>query len=126
MKTNYKVAIALVAGVAIGGAAIQGLHAQAKPPVFYVAEINVTNIDAYTKEYATKAVAFAKASGAKFLAAGQNAVAFDGEAPSRVVVQQWESMDKVKAWRNSPEYLENRKIGEKYAKFRAFAIEGVQ
>ena len=56
MKTNYKVAIALVAGVAIGGAAIQGLHAQAKPPVFYVAEINVTNIDAYTKEYATKAV----------------------------------------------------------------------
>ncbi|MFY9788999.1 MAG: DUF1330 domain-containing protein [Pseudolabrys sp.] len=126
MKTNYKVAIALVAGVAIGGAAIQGLHAQAKPPVFYVAEINVTNIDAYTKEYATKAVALAKASGAKFLAAGQNAVAFDGEAPSRVVVQQWESMDKVKAWRNSPEYLENRKIGEKYAKFRAFAIEGVQ
>ena len=126
MKTNYKLAITLVAGVVIGGAAVQGLHAQAKPPVFYVAEINVTNIDAYTKEYATKAVALAKASGAKFLAAGQNAVAFDGEAPSRVVVQQWESMDKVKAWRNSPEYLENRKIGEQYAKFRAFAIEGVQ
>jgi uncharacterized protein (DUF1330 family) len=35
-------------------------------------------------------------------------------------------MDKVKAWRNSPEYLENRKIGEKYATFRTFAIEGVQ
>jgi uncharacterized protein (DUF1330 family) len=78
------------------------------------------------KEYATKAVASAKASGAKFLAAGQNAVAFDGEAPKRVVIQQWESMDKLKAWRNSPEYLENRKIGEKYAKFRAFAIEGAQ
>lgn len=126
MKTNYKVAIALVAGAALGGAAIQGLHAQAKPPVFYVAEVNVTNIDAYTKEYATKAVASAKAAGAKFLAAGQNAVAFDGEAPKRLVIQQWESMDKIKAWRNSPEYLENRKIGEKYATFRAFAIEGVQ
>ena len=33
MKTNYKVAIALVAGAAIGGAAIQGLHAQANTTV---------------------------------------------------------------------------------------------
>ena len=43
MKTNYKLAIALVAGAAIGGAAIQGLHAQAKPPVYVVGEISVTN-----------------------------------------------------------------------------------
>ena len=35
MQTNYKVAIALVAGAAIG-AAIQGLHAQAKPPAYLV------------------------------------------------------------------------------------------
>ncbi len=34
MKTNYKIAIALVAGAAVGGAAVQGLHAQAKPPVY--------------------------------------------------------------------------------------------
>src|SRR5262249_23551129 len=34
MKTNYKIAIALVAGAAIGGTATQGLHAQSKPPVY--------------------------------------------------------------------------------------------
>ena len=51
MKTNYKVAIALVAGAAIGGAAIQGLHAQAKPPVYVIAEIDVSNPDAYAKEF---------------------------------------------------------------------------
>ena len=51
MKTNYKLAIALVAGAAIGGAAIQGLHAQAKPPVYSVTEIDVTNVAAYEKEY---------------------------------------------------------------------------
>ena len=50
MKTNYKVAIALIAGAAIGGAAIQGLHAQAKPPVYVVGENTVTNVDAYVKE----------------------------------------------------------------------------
>ena len=39
MKSTYKLAIALAAGVAIGGVAIQGLHAQAKPPVYVVIDI---------------------------------------------------------------------------------------
>jgi len=43
MNTNYKIAIALVAGAAIGGAAIQGLHAQAKPPVYVIGENDVTS-----------------------------------------------------------------------------------
>ena len=50
----------MVAGAALGGAAIQGLHAQAKPPVYYVAEIDVTNPDAYAKEYAPKMEAAVK------------------------------------------------------------------
>ena len=65
MKTRYTVALSMVAGAALGGAAIQGLHAQAKPPVHYVAEIDVTNPDAYAKEYAPKAQALIKAAGGK-------------------------------------------------------------
>ncbi len=53
MKTNYKVTVALAAGVAIGGAAVQGLHAQAKPPAYVVSEIDVTDKDAYVKERPT-------------------------------------------------------------------------
>jgi uncharacterized protein (DUF1330 family) len=34
-------------------------------------------------------------------------------------------MDKVKAWHGSPEYKEIRKVGDKYAKFRIMAAEGV-
>jgi hypothetical protein len=41
MKANFKVAIALVAGAAIGGATIQGLHAQATPKAYVVTEIEV-------------------------------------------------------------------------------------
>jgi uncharacterized protein (DUF1330 family) len=115
----------MAAGIAVGGFGVPQLQAQIKPPAFYVAEIDVTNIDAYTKEYAGKAVAFAKTSGAKFLAAGQNAVQIEGDPPkSRVVISQWESMDKLNAWRNSAEYKANREIGNKYGKFRAWAIEG--
>jgi hypothetical protein len=37
----------MLAGAAFGAAAIQGLHAQAKPPVYTVSEIQITNLDAY-------------------------------------------------------------------------------
>jgi hypothetical protein len=90
MKTRYTVALSMIAGAALGGAAIQGLHAQAKPPVYYVAEIEVTNPDAYAKEYAPKAQALIKAAGGKLLAVGGAAAAggakvtgFDGEPPKR-------------------------------------------
>jgi uncharacterized protein (DUF1330 family) len=104
----------------------QGLHAQAKPPVYTVTEIDVTNIDAYTKEYAPLAQASIKASGGKLLAAGQKVTALEGDPPKpRVAIQMWDSLEKAQAWRNSAEYKKAREIGNKYAKFRAFAVEGL-
>jgi len=51
---------------------------------------------------------------------------FDGDPPkSRVVIHVWDSLEQIQAWYNSPEYKEARKIGEKYAKFRSFAVDGV-
>ena len=41
----------MAVGFGLGAVAVQGLHAQAKPPVYYIGEIDVTNADAYTKEY---------------------------------------------------------------------------
>ncbi|MBF8254729.1 MAG: hypothetical protein HW373_1424, partial [Deltaproteobacteria bacterium] len=50
----------------------------------------------------------------------------DGQPPkARVVVQVWDSIEKVQAWRNSSDFKEARKIGEKYATFRTYAVEGV-
>jgi uncharacterized protein (DUF1330 family) len=131
MKTHYTVALSMLAGTVLGAAAIQGLHAQAKPPVYYVAQIDVTDPDAYAKEYAPKAQAIIKAAGGRFLAiggagaAGAKVTGFDGEPPKRAVVQVWDSMEKIQAWRANPEYIELRKIGEKYAKFRSFAVDGL-
>ena len=126
MKIRYTTALTLLAGVAIGAIAVQGLHAQSKPPVYYVAEIDVSNLDAYTKEYAPKAQASIKAHGGRLLAVGQNAVGFDGAPPAkRVAIQQWDSLDKIKEWHNSADYKAARQIGDKYAKFRSWAIEGM-
>lgn len=125
MKPQYSVPLAMLAGIGIGAVAVQTLHAQAKPPIYYVAEIEVTDIDGYTKEYAPKVQATLKAAGGRLLAAGQKVTAFEGNAPKRAVVQVWDSLEKIQAWRDSAEYKENRKIGDKYAKFRAYSIEGL-
>jgi uncharacterized protein (DUF1330 family) len=126
MKTRYTVLAAALAGFGVGALTIDQLHAQAKPPVFYVAEIDMKNAEAYQKEYAPKAQATIKKHGGKLLAAGQNVTVFEGAPPkSRVAIQQWESIEKIKAWRDSPEYKEARKIGDKYATFRSYAIVGL-
>jgi hypothetical protein len=38
MNTKFKFALAVVAGAALGAAAVQGLHAQAKPKAYSVTE----------------------------------------------------------------------------------------
>jgi hypothetical protein len=71
------------------------LHAQAKPPVYRISEIEITNVDAYTKEFAPKAQAALKSAGGRFLAAGQNVTALEGEPPkTRVTIQVWDSLEK--------------------------------
>ena len=111
---------------AIGAGAVQGLHAQAKPPVYVVTEIDVTDLNAYIKNYVPLAQATIKSAGGTRLAAGQNITVFEGAPPKvRVAINRFDSLEQVKAWRNSAEYKEARKIGDKYATFRSFAIEGV-
>jgi hypothetical protein len=72
MKRPIIIGLAVLAGAALGALAVQGLHAQAKPPVYVVTEIDVTNLDAYVKEYAPKAQALIRSSGGRIIAAGQN------------------------------------------------------
>ncbi len=133
MKTQYTVALSMLAGVAVGAFAIQGLNAQTKSPVFLVTEIDVTNPEGYGKEFAPKAQASIKAAGGRLIAiggaggAGAKAVtAIAGTAPKRAVIQQWDSMEAIMAWYNGAEYQAALKIGEKYATFRRYAIEGNQ
>jgi uncharacterized protein (DUF1330 family) len=44
---------------------------------------------------------------------------------SRVTINVFDSLEQARASRNPAEYKDARKIGDKYAKFRAFAVEGL-
>jgi len=126
MNTNSKLAIALAAGVALGVTATQMLRAQAKPPAYVVAEIDVTNKDAFLKDFvpiATKALA--QGAGFKALARGSKTMSIEGAAPKSIVaINHFDSLDEALKAYNSEAYKEARKIGNKYATFRLYAVEG--
>ena len=126
MKINYRMALILLGGIALGGAAIQGLHAQAKPPAFYIAMNDVTDPANYIKEFAAKSSAYAKSQGARFIVQGGTVTPLAGDAPkARIVIQQWDNMDKLLAWFKSAENTDYQKTAAKYATVHSFAVEGL-
>jgi uncharacterized protein (DUF1330 family) len=126
VKTNYKVAIALVFGAAIGGAAIQGLHAQAKPPVYVVTEIDVKDVDSYNNEYRPLARELLEKSGGRLVAVSQNVTSLEGTPQkSRVAINVFDSLEKAQASRSNADFKAARIIGDKYATFRAFVVQGL-
>jgi uncharacterized protein (DUF1330 family) len=126
MRPFVLAVLGTAAGFAAGAGLVQTLHAQAAPPAYVISEIEVTNAEAYAKEYVPVANKALADSGQRRLASGGKTIAIAGAAPaSRIVVSMFESLDKAKAAYTSLAYLEARKIGDQYGKLRIFAVEGI-
>lgn len=116
----------MLVGVGCGALAVHGVHAQARPTAYVIAEISVTDQDAYSKEFVPINQKALRDSGAKYLARGGKTIVIDGEPPKALAaVLAFENLDKAQAALTSPAYKEAREIGNKYAKFRIFIIEGL-
>jgi uncharacterized protein (DUF1330 family) len=111
----------------IRGAAVQGLHAQAKPIAYVVGEVDVSNRDAFVKDYVPLAMKALRESGSgyKALAVGGRTAAIEGEPPKRIVISSFDSIDQAVAAYNSAAYREAGKIGNKFGTFRVYAVEGL-
>jgi uncharacterized protein (DUF1330 family) len=126
MKTQYAVGIAMLAAFGLGAVAVHGLHAQTRAPIYLIEEVQVTDTDGFVKEAVPKFLAVNKAGDVRALAAGGKVTAIEGDPPKpRVIIQVWDSAEKMREFRNSPDYKEARKVADKYAKFRVFAVEGI-
>jgi uncharacterized protein (DUF1330 family) len=126
MKTKYTILMATIGGFALGAIAVQALHAQAKPMAYGIAEVTVNDKDAYGKEFLPAVQKTIADAGGKFLAAGGKTVSLQGTPPApRVVITQWPSLDAADAWWNAAATKDAFKIGEKYASFRNFNVEGL-
>ena len=126
MKTKYAIILTALIGFGLGGAAVQTIHAQAKPPVYMIAINEVSNQEGYAKEYLPDAQKAIKDHGGVYVAAGPGTQITGGLPNGRVVILRWESMEVLQKWRNSPEYQGALKKGEKYAKYNIIAVNGVQ
>jgi uncharacterized protein (DUF1330 family) len=125
MKTRFVVLVSVMAGVALGAAGVQALHAQARPPAFVVGEIDVKNAELLDKEYVPSASKAVRDGGGKYLVVGGKSVSFYGEPPKRIAIMAFDNLEKAEAAFKSPAYKQAKAVGDKYAVFRIYAVEGV-
>ena len=96
-------ALTLLAGVAIGAVAMQGLHAQGKK-AYTVTELQVLDATLAAEVAPKVAAAQATAGGNNFKTGGGKITAMEGTAPERVAITEWQSLEKAqdffksKAW----------------------------
>lgn len=129
MKTPHLIGLSMLAGVALGAIAIQGLHAQAKPPVYVIVDFSeITDPAGYAAlggRTSAAAASVMKDFGGRFLARTESITALDGTPPKRFVINAFDSTEKAQAWYNSPEQKQVNEIRTKTTKSRVFMVEGM-
>ena len=92
----------MIIGTALGGAAIQGLNAQAKPKAYSISETETVDAATITT-YTTLVRAAQNAAGGRSLrTAGGKVVSLEGAAaPQRVAITEWDSLEKAEAFYKS-------------------------
>ena len=92
---------------------------------YVIVEINVTDPVGY-EEYKKHAAATVRQHGGKYIARGGKTEVLEGDwKPNRIVVLQFESMERAKEWLNCEEYREPRKMRHRTAKTNMILVEGV-
>ena len=105
MNTKFKITLAVVAGAALGAAATQGLHAQAKLKAYSVSELDITDAKAQDAYLPNARKVIADAHGRPLRTANGRVVQIEGAAaPKSAAIVEWDSVDdavsfyKSKAW----------------------------
>ena len=125
MKTQFAVALSLLAGAAVGAVAIDTLHAQATPKAYVVTEVEILNPEAQAA-YLPKVGEVIKSSGGTYLARGGKVVMLEGsDAPKRVTIVAYDSLEKAQASRNSEGWKALSADRAKAIKARSWVTEGV-
>ena len=77
------------------------------------------------EDYKRLASASIAAHGGRYLVRGGHSEVLDGDwTPRRLVVLEFDSVEKAKGWRESPEYAEAKKVRENCARANMIVVEG--
>jgi uncharacterized protein (DUF1330 family) len=127
MKTNRKLALAMLAGILIGVAGARAIHAQQvnTPPAYVIAEVEVTDLAAIQK-YGAKVPETLAPFNHHYVVRSNKIQSLEGEPPKGgIVVIAFDSVEKAREWYDSPAYAAIRPIRESAAKTRMFIVEGL-
>jgi uncharacterized protein (DUF1330 family) len=125
MSRYLALGLAMLAGAALGAAAINGLHAQGKAPGAY-AILDISDIvdPDLLKQIVAKAAAPVKAGGGQYLARTEKITALTGTPPKRIVILSFDSTDQAKAWYSSAAQEEVNAMAAKAIKARWYVVDG--
>jgi uncharacterized protein (DUF1330 family) len=94
-------------------------------PVYAVVNVQITDPARYT-EYREKAPATIARYGGKYLARGGEVDVLEGEwNPQRLVILEWESMERFNEWYNSPEYAPLKQLRGEATVTEFAVVEGL-
>ena len=126
MKTNHKLALAVLAGASIGVAGARTIHAQQvkAPPAYVIAEVDVTD-PATMQKYGEKVPETLAPFEHHYVVRGGKTQSLEGEPPKRIIVTAFDSADQARAWYDSPAYAAIKPIRQSAAKSRIFIAEGL-
>ena len=127
MKTNRKLALAVLVGISIGVAGAEAIHAQQgkTPPGYVIAEVDVTD-PATMQKYGEKVPETLAPFNHQYLVRSSKIQTLEGEPPKGgIVLIAFDSEEKAREWYDSPAYAAIRPIRQSAAKSRIFIVEGV-
>jgi uncharacterized protein (DUF1330 family) len=128
MKIQYMVALSMVAGAALGGAAIQGVHAQlAAKKAYTVTELETIDEKAAADLAKRIWVLQTEAGGRNFRTGGGKVVGMEGPPPpKRVAITEWDTLEKAEAFFKSKAFNDLAQERDKALKtVRRYAVEVV-
>jgi uncharacterized protein (DUF1330 family) len=127
MKTRMTVVLSMLAGATLGAAAIQGLHAQAKPKAYTVIEVEVMDEAALKAHLPPVEAALAAAGGHYLNTGGGRIISHLGDPPKRVAIIEWDNLDQAKAFYDSGVWKTFLPDREKVVKTtRRYTVEAVK
>jgi uncharacterized protein (DUF1330 family) len=92
---------------------------------YIIVEIEITDPVGY-EEYKKLAGPTVEQHGGKYIVRGGACETLEGDwNPKRIVILQFQNMERAKAWLNCPEYAEPRKMRHRTAKTRMILVEGL-
>jgi len=101
------------------------LHAQTKSRGYAIVETDVTNVEAFAREYLPAVSKVIAEAGGKFLIRGGQSVTLEGAPPKRLSIVEFETFEQAKAMFESNPYKAASEIGHRYATFRITVVEGL-